>query len=345
MTTSFASLFNGKHAVAAVLLMVVPMLPILLLAPLGWGDATGPFLLATMAALMAALFAGVRLGLILTAGLAVADMLALSAAPHPVWAGLLMAAAALVFGLSARRGLTSMIVTAPIAVAFAIADPPKLPQGSMLADALTLGLLVVLGGLWGTAFGSLLGRKVPRKVPPMSSWSRAVGFAVTMAIVTGVTMGIVVATGIGHTGAWILMTIFIVVQPALHQTFSKSLERALGTALGFGIVLAVALLVSNRTLLSALGILFLALAVYVKLDPRSTYWQFTTFITPGIVLVEGSGEDVLSLDVDRLWASLTGIAIALGLLALFRLLGVHDPEVQPSDSQDDQVSANSPAAS
>jgi hypothetical protein len=343
--TTFASLFNGKHAAAAVVITFVPMLPSLLLTPLGLGDVIGPSLLATMATLMASVFAGVRLGLIVTAALAVTDMVALPAAPYPVWAGLVMGAAALLYGISARRGLTSMVVTAPVAVAFAIADPPKLQQGSVLADALVLGLFVLLGGLWGTAFGSFLGRKVPRKVPPMSSWTTAVVFAITMAIVTGLTMGIVVATGIGHTGAWIVLTVLMVVQPGLHQTFRKSLERALGTALGFGIALAVALLVSDKTLLLLLGMLFLTLAVYVKIDPRSKYWQFTMFLTPGIVLSEGASGNVRALDIDRLWASLTGIAVALVLLGIFRLLGVRDQEEERSDAQDVKASPERTATS
>jgi uncharacterized protein (DUF486 family) len=345
MTTSSASLFNGKHVVVALVITFIPMLPSLLLAPLGWGDATGPFLLATMAALMASVFAGIRLGLIVTAGLVVADVLALPAAPSPVWAGLVMAATALLYGLSARRGLTSMIATAPIAVAFTLADPPTLQQGSMLADALALALFVGLGGLWGTGFGSLLGRKVPRKVPPLSKWTTAVVFAVTMAIVAGVTMGIVVATGIGHTGAWILLTILIVAQPAMGQTFRKSLERALGTLLGFGIALVVALLVGNTTLLLVLGIAFLTFAVYVKLDSRSTYWQFTTFLTPGIVLAEGSAADAVSLDIDRLWASFIGVGVALVLVLVFRMLGVRDKEVERADDQDGQVSVDPTATS
>jgi uncharacterized membrane protein YccC len=73
-----------------------------------------------------------------------------------------------------------------------------------------------------------------------------------MAIVTGVTMGIVVATGIGHTGAWILLTMLLVIQPAVHQTFRRSIERALGTVLGFGIALAVALIIGDTTALLVL---------------------------------------------------------------------------------------------
>lgn len=331
MTTSVTSWFNAKHAVTALVITFLPMLPSLALAPLGWGDATGPFLLASMAALMAALFSGYQLGLLVTGGLAVMDMLALIAAPSPWWAGLVMAAGGLLYGLTARRGLTSMIVTAPIAIAFVIADPPQFQQASVLADALLLGLFVVLGGLWGTLIGVILGRKVPRKVPPVKTWRTAIPFATTIAIVTGVTIGVVVATGIGHTGAWILLTILLVVQPAMKETFQRGLERALGTALGFGITLAVALLINNATVVLIAGMVFLTVAIYVKLDPRSGYWMFTTFLTAGIVLSEGSGSNVLQLDFDRLWASLTGVAIALALLFIFRLLGVRDREERPAD--------------
>jgi hypothetical protein len=330
--TTWASLFNGKHAVQAVILTLVPMLPALLFSPLGWGEATAPFLLATMAGLMATLFAGVRLGLIVLLVLAALGMLALPVAPSPVWAGLVMALATLLYGLTARRGLTSMVVTAPVAIAFLLADPPTLQQGSVLRDALFLGLVMVVGGLWGAGFGSVLGRRVPRKIPPLSPWTTAVVFAVTMALVAGVTMGVVVMTGIGHTGAWILLTVLMVAEPAMHQTYRRSVERALGTTLGFAIVLAVALLVRNATVLLVLGIFFLTLAVYVKLDQRSKYWQFTAFLTPGIVLAVGSTSDVVSLDLDRLWASLTGIAIALVLLLVFRLLGVRDELAQKDDA-------------
>lgn len=322
--TSIASLFNGKHAVMAVVLVFVPMLPALVLAPLGWSAVIGPFLLATIGAMMAALFGGVRLALLVTVGFAVAEMVALPAASSAVWAGVVMALTSLVYGLTARRGLSAMIVVAPEGVAFLIADPPSLGQGSMLKDALTLGLFVVIGGVWGTGFGAFLGRKLPRKTPTGFSWRTTILFAVTMAVVTGVAMGVVVASGIGHTGAWILLTLFLVIQPVLHQTFRKALERALGTVLGFGIALAVALIVRDATVLLVLGMLFLTLAVYVKLDPRAKYWHFTMFLTPGIVLAEGASANVVVTDIDRLWASLVGVLVALAVLAVFRLVGMRD---------------------
>jgi hypothetical protein len=87
------------------------------------------------------------------------------------------------------------------------------------------------------------------------------------------------------------------------------------------------------------------LAVYVKIDPRSKYWQFTMFLTPGIVLSEGASGNVRALDIDRLWASLTGIAVALVLLGIFRLLGVRDQEEERSDAQDVKASPERTATS
>lgn len=329
MTTSSASLFNGRHAVFAVVLVFAPMLPALALPPLGWSHVAGSFIIATMAGVMAAMLGGPRLGLIVTAGLAIAEMLALPAAPYAVWAGLVMGATALVYGLTSRRGLTSMISVAPVAVAFTIADPPMMEQGSMLADALALGLFVALGGAWGTAFGSFLGLTSPHLPRQTSSWRTAVTYGVLMGIVTGMTMGVVVATGIGHTGAWIVLTILMVVQPRMDETFRKSVNRALGTALGFGIALAVGLLLKDETALLVLGMFFLTLAVYVKMDSRSKYWHFTMFLTPGIVLAEGAGGDVVATDLDRLWASFMGIAIALAVLAVFHLMDARR-QVTPS---------------
>lgn len=144
MTTSSASLFNGKHAVVAIAVVLVLMLPALLLGPLGWGDATGPFVMAALSGLMAAMFGGIALALRVTVGLALMAMLSLPAAPYPVWAGLVMAISALLYGLSARSGLTMMVVSAPIAIAFLIADPPQLKQASMTADVLVLGLLSLI---------------------------------------------------------------------------------------------------------------------------------------------------------------------------------------------------------
>jgi hypothetical protein len=54
---------------------------------------------------------------------------------------------------------------------------------------------------------------------------------------------------------------------------------------------------------------------------------------------------VRALDIDRLWASLTGIAVALVLLGIFRLLGVRDQEVEWSDAQDVQASPEPTATS
>jgi hypothetical protein len=52
---------------------------------------------------------------------------------------------------------------------------------------------------------------------------------------------------------------------------------------------------------------------------------------------------VRSLDIDRLWASLIGIAIALVLLAIFWVLDVRDKENTLADGNDSWMSRSAPS--
>ena len=57
--------------------------------------------------------------------------------------------------------------------------------------------------------------------------------AVRLAIVTGLAAAIVHATGLTQ-GRWVMLTIVLVLKPDYKATFSRSIERAAGTALGAG---------------------------------------------------------------------------------------------------------------
>ena len=309
----------GKRSVAAVILVLLPLAPSLLLAPLGLGAATGTFALGAAAGLIAGLMVDLRFGVAVAVVVGIANLVALAAAPYAILAGLVMAAVAMLYGLTARRGITAIIVVAPESVAFTLAEPPQvLANGSILVNALAVGGVALVGGLWGAGAGAILGRRLPHKKPVGVTTRRAVAFAGIIAAVTGVTMGVVVAMQLQHGGAWILLTILLVAQPGLHQTWRKALERLLGTVLGFAIAMAVGLLVQRPQVIVGLGLLFVALAVYLRMDSKRPYWQFTMVLTPGIVLVEGSGSSVVSTDLARLWFTLVGAGIALVVVALLR---------------------------
>jgi hypothetical protein len=308
-----------KRAAASIILVALPLAPSLLLEPLGLGAATGMFVLGAVAGLVAAVLVSGRFGIAMAVVLAAANFLALPVADSIVLAGLVMAAVSLLYGLTARRGISAAVVMAPQSVAFTLADPPQVvAHGSLLANAAAVGLVALVGGLWGAGAGSFIGRKVPHIKPRPESLRHAVMFGVTIAVVTGVAMAVVVAMQLQHGGAWLILTLLLVLQPDVQRTWKKSIERVWGTTLGFAIAFAIGLLVHQHAVLLAVGLLFIAGAVYVQLDSKRSYWQFTMVLTPGIVLVEGAGSGVLETDLARLWFTLVGAAIALGIAGLVR---------------------------
>ena len=218
MPTAHAWSVAGKRSVAAVILVLLPLAPSLLLAPLGLGAATGTFALGAAAGLIAGLMVDLRFGVAVAVVVGIANLVALAAAPYAILAGLVMAAVAMLYGLTARRGITAIIVVAPESVAFTLAEPPQvLANGSILVNALAVGGVALVGGLWGAGAGAILGRRLPHKKPVGVTTRRAVAFAGIIAAVTGVTMGVVVAMQLQHGGAWILLTILLVAQPGLHR--------------------------------------------------------------------------------------------------------------------------------
>jgi hypothetical protein len=320
MTTSWPKL-SGKHAAMAALLVIIPLLPTVLLSPLGLGATIGSFALGAMAGLFAAILVSARFALLLSGLMGVVNFLAVPASSSIVLSGILMAAASLLYGLTYRRGIGGAVVMGPLAVVFTLAMPPQpLAHQDVWANALVVGAVTVIGALWGAGMGRVLARFAPHHTLQPIPVAHAVMFAVTIAVVTGVTMGFVIGLQLQHGGAWILLTILMVSQPALHQTWRKTCQRVVGTALGFLIVLVLSLLHVQNWSAVVLGLVFMAAAVYIKLDSTTAYWQFAMFLTPAIVLLEGASTGVVTTDVARLVYTLIGAAVALGVVVVYRLV-------------------------
>lgn len=322
--------FQPKHAAVAVVMMLIPLPPALLLSLTGLTGGISVVLLGSFAGLMPAIFSSLRRSVTVVAVLGVISAFAAPAAPYVIIAGLIMGVTALLYGLTSRWGVTAATSMAAISVGFTIAEPPTVIDGSSsLVNALLVGVLAATGGLWGAGVGTALSSGLPRRPHTVAlSWPAVWTYASTMAIVTGIATAIVVAMGLAHGGAWLVMTLFIVVQPDPRATWRRSLDRAWGTLLGFGIALLIALVVDQEVVIAGLGVLFLVCAVYVKLDSSRTYWEFTALLTPGIVLLEGSTADLVSLDVQRLGFTIVGVLAAVALVAIYRLVASrlpHDP--------------------
>jgi hypothetical protein len=321
---STGSVVNRK-ALSQSLIAMGLLIPGLLLFPLGIGPAMSLFTYGVLLGLLVALPMGLRRAMLMVGSFTVFNLIAYAASPHPLLAALVMAGAVFVYGLTLRVGLATSIVVAPISVAFTITQPPTvLPHSSVAANMLVLAVVCIVAGMWGTATGTVMKRRV--QLPPLTQipWRSTWVYTGSLTVVCGVIALIVSLTKFQQDGAWVLLTILVVAQPGVHRTWRKAGHRVLGTFIGFGVALVVGLPLNGHPLILTLAaILLFGIAAYVMLSGRP-YWQFVTFLTPGVVLVVGASSNIFTTDISRVWSTIVGIALALGVLILLGAIGIRD---------------------
>ncbi|GAB2828436.1 hypothetical protein GCM10027022_19460 [Alpinimonas psychrophila] len=113
-----------------------------------------------------------------------------------------------VTGLLNFRGLSAAFLFVPICAGFALTQPSVLTQN------------VFINGLFIGAVTA--------------------GAAVLPTLLLGLTSFLTLQFALNHLGAWLILTIAVIVQPSLQATWAKGLHRAGGTLLGFFIAVGVA---------------------------------------------------------------------------------------------------------
>lgn len=315
----------NRTALIQALIAMGLLLPGLLLFPLGINAAMCVFVYGVMIGFLLAMLTNLRLTLAVVAAFTVANVIGLTVAPYPWVAALVMAVAVLLYGLTLRIGIATLIVVAPTSVAFTITQPPALVQhGSVFANALVLAAVCIIAGIWGAAAGTVIGRRVPSMPHTRVSWRSTWVFTGALTVVCGIVAVIVELAHLPQEGAWILLTILIVCQPSVHRTWRKVGDRLIGTFIGFAVALVVALpLPGHPMALTVAAIVLFGIAAYFMLAKRP-YWQFVMFLTPGVVLVVGATTSVLSTDISRVWSTIVGAGIAVVMLLVLGAVGVHD---------------------
>lgn len=257
-----------------------------------------------------------RLGLIATAFLALAGGIAVSFAWTPLLGALLLAGIGMATGLSTRWHLQSILSTIGIGIGFLIVVPPTLPwfpapTGFDAGYSLAVTGILAATGVWAVfAFGYLT-RKMPSQARDPIPQRTIYYFTVALAIALFVGTYIVLRWYPGGTGAWLIMTILIVLQPDWSTLRSKTLHRTIGTLLGVAIAAGLVLVIPpDLHALVGLPLILIALAYKTS----GVYWRFTTILTPGVVLLVTQGQDqteALTTDATRLAFTLGAIAVVI----------------------------------
>lgn len=241
----------------------------------------------------------------------------------PIVGALYMAALGVATGLSARRGWHIMFAfSAPLAalalignmhVALLSTGERVLAGDSPEAFLLTLAILTA-GGLW-TAFLGPHALKVVKVHPPARVPARtAEYFAISMGVLVGLA-SFIALEWLPPNSWWMVLTMYVVVQPRYSESLTRVVHRVGGTFLGAtAAAVVVALFHGFPGLVAGLAAILTVAAAWANL--KLPYWVFVSFLTPAVVLqTSGATRDLLWAIVDRAAYTLLGALIAVALLA------------------------------
>ncbi len=134
----------------------------------------------------------------------------------------------------------------------------------------------------------------------------------TVAVVLGVILGF---WWFSAYPLWVALTVIVAVKPSASQSISVAIQRTLGTAIGVTLAVLVAQVLPSGD--TAVVIAFLVSGTLMVAFNNANYTLFAAFLTATLVfgqrLVQ---EDAFEAGWERLLATVVGVVIAFGVIAL-----------------------------
>jgi Fusaric acid resistance protein-like len=239
----------------------------------------------------------------------------------PIPSALLMAVTALIIGMTERRGHSSPILLVGIALTFLIISPPALGQtGHQALDnldpVLVTAVLLLIGGLWARLVIAGIHKWIPNTPESKSrNPKELIPYALALSVSTGLATYFLLLYAPNGVGAWLVLTIFVVLQSDRKNTLHKTRDRLIGTIGGAVVALIMIELLRYFNFERGLGQLVLALAFLgasMSYFARGPYWKYVFYLTPGVVLLDSNTVANQDSVVEwRVGFTLIGVAIAL----------------------------------
>lgn len=315
-----------RRVPAITLLVALLAVPAVIAGQVWLPGSAGVFILGSLPATIAVVVVGARRALQIALGAAIGGALAAGFSGN-AWVGaLIIAVLAGYGGYSARYGNESPVLLVPVVVAFIVVSPPDLTDraGNTLAGwpyAAVVGISLLIGGVWVAALGLLLARNLERAKDDPVERRVAIGYGIALAASTGISTFIAANYFPGSTGAWVILTILLVMKPRPTDMWRTARHRVGGTLAGALMAAGLVVMMDAAGLplsawSTALGAVFLILALsFIRVRP---YWQYVTLLTPAIILLKSSGDDTLDLDAQRVLMTIIGTLVALAFAVAVR---------------------------
>jgi hypothetical protein len=232
--------------------------------------------------------------------------------PTP-WAGsMLLGVAGAATGWVARYGLASAGSFVAVQIALAtIAQPSAsfllVSSPTSAQNAFEVAAYVLVAGMWVVVVGTLLLYDIPhQRTAPISSQA-ASEYGAILAVLAG-GFGWVALTWLPDRNSWwVLLTLFVVLQPTTQATRERALQRAIGTVAGAAAASVLAILVHVPSVTAALGAV-LAL-VTIAATVTAPYWLYTTALTTTIILTTFTPQTVEEGSWYRILYTLVGALV------------------------------------
>lgn len=285
--------------------------------------AGGVLSVASLATVVVCARLGWRQALLGVGGLAVLSVPAVFSRNDPLLATLVLMAAGLGLGISARWQLKPVYWLLVVSLCMLITNSPLTP-GPSPGQAILMAVALMTSGAVATLLETRLLSLVGRTADTYSfavahSWRRSWAHGLMLAAATLVTTPIALANHWHTSGLWLILTPFLVLQPFVRESWKVALHRSLGTLAGvlLVIILAVGLPQTVPLQLPAFAAAVLTVVIAIRRGHRAL---MLTALTATIVLFNSNSGDLLLRADQRVLASALGIAIALLMMALAHLI-------------------------
>jgi len=309
---------TARKLAGLIVIVVIGMIPGILLTFFGMPLLGSAATLGAVSGAIASLSLSFQKSTWVAIAMGVATFLAVFSSAGEFFAVAAFALIGAFTGIMNFKGISGAYIFVPITAGFVLAQPPTL-SSNLFFDGLIVGLIAAAAALFTSFLVAIPARSLPKMPAPTFAPMIVIGYAVNLALLLAITSYLTMHFALGHLGAWLMLTIVVIVQPTLHATWTKGLQRASGTILGFFIAVGVADSIPLPGLYVALGALFIVVALLQKVK-NVPYWQYAMFLTPGIVMLSSSGSSVGATADERLYATFAGALICLIVLVLERPL-------------------------
>lgn len=292
-STSAKPSINIGLVIALVLLLLAPMIA-LSFSP--WHDNSSLWYLGMLPTVIG-LFSSIRLGI--SAAFLTPILMFIALLLHGnLWPGVIfMTLIAIATGFGALRGWHMMLSFAGPLTAYALigninvaVGTQSVPASSSLEHTAIATLFILGGGLWTVLIGQFLVRRFQLKSPPTVPFHTAGFFAAALGILVAIASFVCMywLTPNSPESWWLILTIFVVVQPYYTDSTKRVVARVIGTLVGaIAATIIVTLFQGAPTIITSLALILTVAAAWANL--KKPYWVFVTFLTPAVVLQTAGG--------------------------------------------------------